>query len=105
MIGTVKAMMTAAEDLIRRHEAIAVIYNEMKKTFTPARKNAMKHDIDLLKQLPGVETTAAVHSHWFNASGWWLCNNCGGRSGGWKTTPFCPHCGAKMDELMDAEIE
>ena len=98
-------MMTAADDLIKRHEAIAILHAEMKKTYHPARKNAMKHDIDLLKTVPSAQVDAAGHAFWFNASGWWLCDNCGGRNEGWKTTPYCPHCGFKMDKLLDAEIE
>ena len=98
-------MMHQDEDLIKRHEAIAIIHEEMKHTIVPARKKAMKHDIDLLKKVPSVEVNTVKSSHWFNASGWWLCYNCGGRNEGWKTTPFCPHCGCPMDELLDAEIE
>lgn len=98
-------MMTAAEDLIRRRDAVAIIHEEMKRTYTPARKGGMKHSLDMLKKVPSVEVDTAGHSYWFNASGWWLCYNCGGRNEGWKTTPFCPHCGFKMDKLLDAEIE
>ena len=98
-------MMTQAEDMIKRHEAIAIIHEEMKRTIVPVRKKTMKHDIDLLKKVPSVEVNTAESSHWFNASGWLLCDNCGGRNPGWKPTPFCPHCGARMDALADAEIE
>lgn len=94
-----------ADDLIKRHEAIAIIHEEMKRTIVPVRKKTMKHDIDLLKKVPSVEVNTAESSHWFNASGWWLCYKCGGRNPGWKTTPFCPYCGRPMDELLDAEIE
>lgn len=98
-------MMTAAEDLIRRRDAVAIIHEEMKRTLVPARKNGIKFTLELLKKVPSVDIDTAVHSYWFNASGWLLCDNCGGRNNGWKPTPFCPHCGAKMDELLDAEIE
>lgn len=97
--------MNQTDDLIRRRDAVAIIHDEMKRTIVPARKNGIKFALDLVKKLPSVEMDTAQHSFWFNASGWWLCDNCGGRSGGWNTTPFCPHCGAKMDEMLDAEIE
>jgi len=96
-------MMLQAEDLIRRRDAIAVIYDEMKKTYTPARKGGMKRDIELLKKLPSVETDTAKHSFWFVNAGWWFCDNCGGRGSFSKTTAFCPHCGAKMDEMQEIE--
>ena len=98
-------MTNVSDDLIKRHEAIAIIHEEMKRSYLPARKNALKQAIDLMKKVPSVEVNTVKSSHWFNASGWWLCYNCGGRNEGWKTTPFCPHCGCPMDELLDAEIE
>ena len=61
--------------------------------------------IDHAPTIGSDDVNTAKSSHWFNASGWWLCYNCGGRNEGWKTTPFCPHCGCPMDELLDAEIE
>lgn len=92
-------------DLIRRQDALAAIHAEMKRTYTPARKGGMKQALALVRRIPSVQVDTAAHSYWFDASGWWLCDNCGGRRDGWKPTPFCPHCGAKMDALEDAEIE
>lgn len=97
--------MNQTDDLIRRRDAIAIIHEEMKRTLVPARKNGIKFALDLVKKVPSVVTDSVVHSFWFNASGWLLCDNCGGRNTGWKPTPFCPYCGAKMDALKDAEIE
>lgn len=98
-------MMTQAEDLIRRQDVIAGLYDEMKKTYTPARKGGFKGALEIVKKLPSVETDTAKHSFWFVNAGWWFCDNCGGRGSFSKTTAFCPHCGAKMDEMMDDEIE
>jgi len=109
--------MAAADDLIRRQEAIACIHAEMKRTYTAARRQGYKMAMEILARVPSAKampitmalpvtkSPGVIHSHWFNASGWMLCDNCGGRNAGWKPTPYCPHCGARMDELHDAEIE
>lgn len=107
--------MTAADDLIRRQDAINAIRADMKRVCTAARKLGYKESIDILTKLPSTKevtvsltapvilSPAPLHAHWFVASGWWLCDNCGGRCHEGTTTRFCPHCGARMDE--DAEIE
>ena len=97
--------MTADNDLIRRQTALAEIRKEMKKAYTPAGRKGFKQSFDVIRRLPAVKEAPVVRSHWFAASGWWLCYNCGGRSTGGKCTPFCPWCGAMMDELADTEIE
>ena len=97
--------MPEDNDLIRRQEALAEIRQEMKKAYTPAGRKGFKQSFDVIRRLPAVKEAPIVRSHWFAASGWWLCYNCGGRNPGWKTTPFCPYCGRPMDELLDAEIE
>lgn len=97
--------MTSEYDLIRREDALTAIRKEMKNTYTAARKQGYKRTIDLLKTIPTVQPPELKHSHWFVASGWWLCDNCGGRSGEGRCTPHCPWCGARMDELLDKEIE
>ena len=98
-------MMTADNDLIRREDALTAVRKEMKNTYTAARKQGNKRTLDILKTVPSVQPQEGKHSHWFVASNWWLCNNCGGRSGEGRCTPFCPWCGARMDELIDQEIE
>lgn len=98
-------MMEADSDLIRRADALNDIRSEMKKVYTAARKQGYKESIGVLRKVPSVQPALVVHSHWFAASGWWLCNNCGGRSGEGRCTPYCPWCGARMDEYLDAEVE
>ena len=98
-------MMTADSDLIRREDALTAIRKEMKSAYTAARKQGYKQTIDILKKVPSVQAPEVKHSHWFVASQWWLCDNCGGRSGEGRCTPFCPWCGARMDEFLDKEIE
>lgn len=98
--------MTADSDLIRRQDALAAIRTEMKQVYTAARKLGYKKSLEIVRKIPSqAAPSPVVHSHWFIASAWWLCNNCGGRAGGSRPTAYCPHCGARMDELEDAEIE
>ena len=98
-------MTNADSDLIRRQDALAVIRTGMKKARTAARKQGYKESSEEIRKLKSVQPALVVHSHWFIASQWWLCNNCGGRSGEGRCTPYCPWCGARMDELLDQEIE
>lgn len=73
--------MTAADDLIRRLDAINCIRNAMKHIYTAARKVGYKESIDLLSRLPGAKAlTYSIaepvmispglgHSHWFISGG------------------------------------
>lgn len=108
--------MTSPSDLIRRGDAQAAIRAEMKRTYTAARRQGFKESLEILGKLPArretppdvpvvVQSPALVHSHWIVASCWWFCNNCGGRASDSRTTPYCPWCGARMDELLDQDIE
>ena len=109
--------MTAADDLIRRRDAVNAIQASLKKVYTAARRQGYKQAMDILAQLPSAKekqismtepvflSPAPLHSFWFYNAGWFFCDNCGGNSGGWKTTPYCPHCGARMDAILDEEIE
>lgn len=97
-------MMTADPDLIRREDALAAIHKVARQTYTPARKNGLKEALNIVRRMPIVKAKTDKHSHWFVASGWWLCDYCGGRSSDSRCTPFCPWCGAAMDEFLD-EIE
>lgn len=109
--------MTAADDLIRRQEAVNAIRTAMKRICTAARKLGYKESIEILTRLQGAqELTVSVcepvilspglgHSHWFSAGGFRLCHNCGGEGDLRRPTRFCPHCGFIMDARMDDEIE
>lgn len=109
--------MTAADDLIRRRDAVAVIRAAMKRVCTAARRQGYKESVELLAKVPAAKETpislaAPViyspglgHSHWFTASGYRLCYNCGGKGDLGRPTAYCPHCGFIMDELFDEEIE
>lgn len=107
--------MTADNDLIRRGDAIKQIQDEMKRTYTAARRQGYKAALEIVAAVPErrqpmpdvpqvIVSPGLGQSHWFTASGYRLCHNCGGR-GDPKPTKFCPHCGFIMDELHDMEIE
>lgn len=109
-------MMIAANDLIRRKDAVEQIQSEMKRTYTAARRQGYKAAMEIVAAIPSVQPTppdvpvvikspGLGHSHWFIASGYRLCYNCGGKGDPAKPTEYCPHCGFIMDELHDLEIE
>ena len=107
--------MTAPDDLIRRQDAINVIQAAMKRTFTPVRRHGFKVSVELLEKLQSAGETevsiaehvflspAPLHAFWFYESGWFFCDNCGGKSDAVRTTPYCPHCGARMDAMPEIE--
>lgn len=107
--------MMAADDLIRRQEAISCIRAEMKRTYTAARRQGFKQALEMIEHLPGakemtitlsapvIKSPAPLHASWFYNAGWFFCDNCGGKSGTAGYTAFCPHCGARMD--VNDEIE
>lgn len=107
----------AADDLIRRQDAIKIIHAELKRTYTASRRQGFKAALDVLCQVPtakNMEVSIASpvtqspglgRSYWFTAGGYRLCYNCGGRGDSSRPTAYCPHCGFKMDLMMDAEIE
>lgn len=109
--------MTAADDLIRRQDAIKDIRSAMKRICTAARRQGYKECMDILGKLHGAQPITVTvaepivissglgHSHWFNAGGYRLCYNCGGKGDMGRPTAYCPHCGFRMDELLDEEIE
>ena len=97
--------MTADSDLIHRHEALAEIRKEMKKAYTPAGRRGFKQSFDAIRRLPAVQIPkdTVAHSHWFVNAGWYFCDRCGGRSFAGIPHFYCPHCGAKMDEMNEIE--
>ena len=107
--------MTAADDLIRRRDAIYAIQSAMKRGCTAARKLGYKESMDILMKMPSTQevtvslvapvtlSPAPLHSYWFYNAGWFFCDNCGGRCSESRQTPYCPHCGARMD--LKTEIE
>ena len=109
--------MTALDsDLILRGDALKQIRDEMKRTYTAARRQGYKAAMEIVAAVPArrqappdvpviVISPGLGHAHWFYASGYRLCSNCGGEGDPRKVTTFCLNCGFIMDELHDAEIE
>lgn len=63
---------------------------------------------DTLILAPTVDAEPIRHGHWTDDC---RCSECGAEAitewnetgGAWVMTPFCPNCGAKMDEVGDDE--
>lgn len=109
-------MANLDSDLIRRGDAQAQLRDAYKQTYTAARRQGYKAAMEIVAAVPArrqpvpdqpviVISPGLGHSHWFIASGYRLCYNCGGKGDSTRETTFCPHCGFIMDELHDLEIE
>ncbi len=108
--------MPLDSDLIRRGDAQAQLRDEMKRTYTAARRQGYKAAMEIVAAVPArrqpepdvpviVVSPDIGHSHWFYAGGHRFCYNCGGEGDIRFVTRLCPHCGFIMDELHDLEIE
>lgn len=108
--------MNVPDDLINRRDAVTLIQTEMKRTYTAARRQGYKAALDIIVKLPRAKAQAVepeppvllsptpLHSFWWiQNSGWWMCDNCGGRSFNGIAHLYCPHCGAKMDAMGEIE--
>jgi len=55
---------------------------------------------------PAADVEPVVHAHWDKCElfGWkyFKCTNCGETISGFPMFPYCPNCGAHMDERSDA---
>lgn len=74
--------------------------------------NAWDEIIESLEAVPVADVAPVVHGRWFMRGGRFRCSVCDAKSkwnyeggtGGWSheyeqaKTPYCPNCGAKMDE-------
>ena len=64
-----------------------------------------------ISDTPTVDAEPVRHGRWIDKGEYAVCMECSGRSGtqydGVEPIPlmtqFCPHCGAKMDEVMNNE--
>ena len=109
-------MANLDSDLIRRGDAQAQLRDAYKQTYTAARRQGYKAAMEIVAAVPArrqqppdvpviVISPGLGHAHWFYASGYRLCSNCGGEGDPRKVTTFCLNCGFIMDELHDLEIE
>ena len=62
------------------------------------------HGGSVMKQLietqPAADVAPVRHGKWIFNDDWWefICTNCHKGIGNIKKYPFCPNCGARMDE-------
>lgn len=69
--------------------------------------------LDLVDFAPTIDAEPVVHAHWkmkiVKTGYWYECSNCGthwsinGEIHECERTPYCSHCGAKMDEEVEKE--
>ena len=54
-------------------------------------------DVDFgVDKIPAADVTPVRHGRWIDSSNGWMCSVCERDST--YDTPYCPHCGALMDE-------
>lgn len=54
---------------------------------------------ELISAVTPADVAPVVHSKWTGAPGYWHCPECGAEP--LEISPYCPGCGAKMDESED----
>lgn len=91
---------------VDREELLCDVYTVKEGKPFPYRE-AYKKLINRLVNAPAVEAEPVVHGHWerkrsgseFNSP--WYCSVEGCNAVTRTKTPYCWHCGAKMDEVSD----
>lgn len=87
------------------------LLEEMKR---PLKYEQSENDTDevvyerIVKSVPTIDAEPVVQAHWkikiVKTGYWYECSNCGshwsinGKTHECEQTPYCSHCGAKMDE-------
>ena len=90
------------DDLISK-EAVKQAFIEYKnsmKVLTPFEINRLVDLFAIIKDLPAVDAVPVVHARWLYEHGdpaMLPCSACGYKVYRYNNTPYCPHCGAKMD--------
>ena len=62
--------------------------------------------VKVVKGIPSLDVAPVVHAHWELYEDGWYCTNCESYAPfdcdpEEKGIPYCPNCGAKMDEEVD----
>lgn len=86
-------------DLIDRQEAIKAI-----KEYRYTDRFFSSYAVSALKELPSADAEPVSHGHWsIDDSDWfetvYRCTVC--KKSSRIRTPYCPNCGAKMDEVKE----
>ena len=78
------------ESLIIRHEDIG---------YERGYRDGYAEALEVTDNAEPVEHGYWVWENYLTEGSWWLCSECGDR---FETPyPYCPHCGAKMDETCN----
>lgn len=69
------------------------------------REPAAKRILAMIDDMPAADVAPVVHGQWVNGC---QCSVCGDRHGPYNSRHrpyynYCPHCGAKMDEVSSDE--
>ena len=61
--------------------------------------NQFRHQVKVeLRHTPTADVVEVKHGEWIDLNiTEWQCSECNYRVERWNNTPYCPHCGAKMD--------
>ena len=57
---------------------------------------------EFVRIAPSVDAAPIVHAHWIERCEKTWCSACATSNKSYKP-PYCPHCGARMDERKDGE--
>lgn len=78
---------------------------------TPESEIGLHEAVDLIDKAPAVDASPIVHARWEEYTPdtlryFTVCSKCGHEAFmhpryGYKPTPYCPYCGAKMDEVAE----
>ena len=82
-------------DLISRKAAMNVFMSK------PPEYYHASYIVGEINCLPSVDAAPVVHGRWVfhddDIMPWVSCSKCGICTDSFNKTPYCPHCGAKMD--------
>lgn len=88
------------DDLISRAAALKVIDAVKSIVWSQSGKVLCGKMYSQIKDLPSVDAAPVVHGRWVYEYGdpvMMPCSVCGYQVYRYNNTPYCPHCGAKMD--------
>lgn len=61
------------------------------------RQKSKRDFINLCRSAEGADVAPVVHARWNDADGKTWCSVCGKSNKAYRS-PYCPHCGAKMEQ-------
>ena len=92
-------------EYVEREMAIRAILNDYLEQVGYSREDAA----DCIRYIHAADVAPVRHGRWIDKGEYAVCTECDGHSGTQYdgvepiplTTQFCPHCGAKMDEVSE----